>query len=128
MRYYSTQRPVLPGCYPKKAAVEEIHNFDAKIFCDEIGREAWGYIDYMKPLTNAEAESYELVPGWMKPYWCVTTSVNNRGRVVANITNRIEAICKPENTFTSTSRRDVYNDWFGSLEEAEAFVKEAKEA
>ena len=63
--------------------------------------------------------------GGIKPYWCVTTSVDNRGRVVSHITNKIEAVCKPENSFTSTSRRD---DWFGSQEEAEKFVEEAKSA
>ena len=26
--------------------VLEVHNFDAKTFCEEIGREAWGYIDF----------------------------------------------------------------------------------
>lgn len=66
--------------------------------------------------------------GGMKTYWCVTTSVDNRGRVVANITNTVEAVCKPENSSTSTSRRDIYNDWFESEEEAQAFVEEAKRA
>lgn len=46
MRYYSTQRPVGPGTFPKlpENKVLEVHNFDAKTFCEEIGREAWGYI------------------------------------------------------------------------------------
>lgn len=43
MRYYSIMRPVMPGSYPKKAAAQEIENFDEKTFCEEIGREAWGY-------------------------------------------------------------------------------------
>ena len=45
MRYYSTQRPIMPGSYPKPAGnpVVEIRNFDARVFCGEIGREAWGY-------------------------------------------------------------------------------------
>ena len=80
-RYYSTQRPVLPGGYPRKAAVEEIHNFDTKTVCEEIGWEAWGYIDYMEPLTNEEAESYELVLGGMKPYWCEIGRASCRERV-----------------------------------------------
>lgn len=128
MRYYSTQRPVLPGGYPKKASVEEIHNFDTKIFCEEIGREAWGYIEYQEPLTNEEAEAYELVLGGMKTFCCVTTSIDNSGRVSARITGMIEAVCKPEDTYTSTTRRDVYNDWFESAEAAEQFVEEAKRA
>lgn len=127
-RYYSTMRPVQPGGYPNRESVEEIYNFDTKTFCEEIGREAWGYIDYREPLTKEQAEAYELTLGGMKTYWCVTTSVDDRGRVVANITNTIEAVSKPENSSTSTKRRDIYNDWFESEEEAQAFVDEAKRA
>ena len=51
MRYYSTQRPITPGSFPRVAfnAVKEIVNFERKTYCEEIGREAWGYIDYEKP-------------------------------------------------------------------------------
>lgn len=59
-RYYSTQRPVMPGGFPKSAEVEEIENFDTKMFCEAIGREAWGFIEYREPLTKEEAEDYEL--------------------------------------------------------------------
>lgn len=61
MRYYSTQRPVMPGSFPKSRTVRAIHNFDTKTFCEEIGREAWGYIDYEEALTKEEAEAYELM-------------------------------------------------------------------
>ena len=127
-RYYSTMRPVQPGGYPNRAGVEEIHNFDTKTFCEEIGREAWGYIDYREPLTKEQAEAYELTLGGMKTYWCVTTSVDDRGRVVANITNTVEAVSKPENSSESKSRKDIYNDWFESREEAQKFVEEARMA
>ena len=66
MRYYSTQRPVGPGTFPKlpENKVLEVHNFDAKTFCEEIGREAWGYIDFESPLTQEQADNYELIaPG-----------------------------------------------------------------
>ena len=201
MRYYSTQRPITPGSYPKSPFNEvlQVVNFDARTYCEEIGSDAWGYIEYKYPLHPDDVAYYELSvipskikgvvfaglddfgcrtykdqdgriwkyaePGEMpeerhdrlyaassnamdgepdgsmdldmdyrikedftKKYWCVTTSVNNKGRVVANITNVIEAAQKPENSFTSTSRRDVYNDWFESQEEAEKFVEEAKNA
>lgn len=127
-RYYSTVRPVQPGGYPNRDGVEEIHNFDTKTFCEEIGREAWGYIDYREPLTKEQAEAYELTLGGMKTYWCVTTSVDDRGRVVANITNTVEAVSKPENSSESKSRKDIYNDWFESREEAQKFVEEARMA
>lgn len=128
VRYYSTQRPVLPGGFPKKAEAEKIENFGTKTFCEEIGREAWGYIEYGSSLTKDEADSYELVPSGTKAYYCVTTSVNDKGKVIAAITNVIDAACKPENSFKSLKRKDIYNDWFDSFEEAEKFVEEAKTA
>lgn len=61
-RYYSTQRPLMPGCFPRKREVTTLQNFDARTFCEDIGREAWGYIEYAAPLTEKEAQDYELVP------------------------------------------------------------------
>lgn len=62
-RYFSTQRPVMPGSYPKPNgnSVKELRNFDERTYCDEIGREAWGYIEYEKPLAEAEANNYDLI-------------------------------------------------------------------
>ena len=51
-RYYSIMRPVLPGGFPKKELVEKIENFDTKTFCKEIGREAWGCLEYREVLTK----------------------------------------------------------------------------
>ena len=64
MRYYSTQRPITPGSFPKSPfnKVQEIHNYDSKTYCEEIGREAWGYIEYEWPITPEDAISYELTP------------------------------------------------------------------
>ena len=42
VKYYSTQRPVSPGTFPREGA-GRIVNFDNKQFCEEIGRDAWGY-------------------------------------------------------------------------------------
>lgn len=65
VRYYSTERPVSVGTYPKPASnhVLGIENFESKRICEEIGREAWGYIDYEHSLTIdfENAEGYELV-------------------------------------------------------------------
>lgn len=64
MRYYSTQRPVGPGTFPQPEGnkVVELHNFDSKTYCEEISREAWGYIDYEQALSPEQAASYELAP------------------------------------------------------------------
>ena len=126
--YYSTQRPVLPGGFPRNADVEMIENFDTKKFCDEIGREAWGFIEYRSELTKEEADAYELTRGGMKTYYCVTIAIDDKGKVIAAITNTIEAICKPENSFKSLKHKDIYNDWFDSQEEAKEWVEEARQA
>lgn len=62
-RYYSTQRPVTPGSFPKPEGnrVLEIVNFDDRTVCSDIGRAAWGYIEYERPLDEAAARSYEFV-------------------------------------------------------------------
>ena len=85
MRYYSTQRPIVPGSYPSSYAAEIVVNFDQKTFCEEVGREAWGYIDFAQPLPEGEAQKWELTQAGMKTYWCVTTSFDDRGRVVSVI-------------------------------------------
>lgn len=64
----------------------------------------------------------------MKTFYCVTSTFDDRGRATAGITDTIQADAKPESTFRSTSRKDIYTDWFDSLKKAETFVKEAKEA
>lgn len=65
MMYYSTQRPITPGSFPKPEgnAVEQIVNFPAKIYVDAIGKQAYGYIDYEKPLSEKDASDYELTQG-----------------------------------------------------------------
>lgn len=128
MRYYSTQRPVAPGSFPSGYAVEEIVNFDQKTFCDEIGREAWGYIDFAAQLPDGTAEQWELTPAGLKLFWCVTTSFDDRGRVVSSITRTVEATEKPESSSKSTARKDIYNDWFDSREAAQKWIEEAKRA
>lgn len=63
-RYYSTQRPVAPGTFPRPehAKVIRIKNFDTKTMVDEIGRKAWGFVEYSDPLTDKQISDYELTP------------------------------------------------------------------
>ena len=60
MRYYSAQRPLTPGAFPGKAL--EIVNYDEKTYVEEIGMEAWGYVEYASPLAPETAKAYELTP------------------------------------------------------------------
>lgn len=63
-KYYSTQRPIMPGSFPKPInnVVDDIVNFDQKKMVESIGMEAWGYVEYRDPLTRGEYLSYELTP------------------------------------------------------------------
>ena len=126
MRYYSTHRPVGPGTYPGGYDIAELNNFDERTFCEEIGREAWGYIDVNGEFTEREAASYELVPAGMKPYWCVVRAVYDDGRVTSSIVDCKEFCEKPEPREKSLRCKVVYMEWFDSREEAEAFVEEAR--
>lgn len=62
----------------------------------------------------------------MKTYYCVTSSFDDRGRATANITDMIKAEEKPESTYTSTRRKDIYNDWFESEKEAQEYVEQTR--
>ena len=63
-RYYSTQRPVDIGTFPKPAgnAPVEIHNYDKRQPVEDGAMQAWGWLEYAKPLTEKEASDYELRP------------------------------------------------------------------
>ncbi len=64
-KYFSTQRPVGPGTFPKPAGnkVLDIWNFNGPVFCEQIGREAWGYVVYEKQVPDEMLQSYEMRAG-----------------------------------------------------------------
>lgn len=70
-RYYSTQRPVDIGTYPKPDGNEPvvIVNYDCDRRRPVAGGHlhAWGELVYREPLTKKQAEDYELVPAPEKP-------------------------------------------------------------
>ena len=57
-RYYCLYRPPCPGAIPR--GMTKIVAFDDKRHVDEIGRDAWGYVEYDKPLTAQQVIHYEL--------------------------------------------------------------------
>ena len=63
-RYYSTQRPVDIGTFPKPSGNEptEIQNFDVRTPVEDGAFMAWGILTYAKPLTVDEMARYELRP------------------------------------------------------------------
>lgn len=62
-RYYSIEHPVMPGTFPKPIdnPVLSIENFEVRSYVGKIGREAWGFVEYEKPLTEKQIEAFELV-------------------------------------------------------------------
>ena len=62
MRVWSTLRPIFIGTYPKEYGVREIVNFGGRKMVPEIGRLAYGYIDYEQDLPRKEQEHYDLWP------------------------------------------------------------------
>lgn len=64
----------------------------------------------------------------MKKYYAVCTSCYDNGRISSNLVDTIEAEERPENTWKSTRRCDIYVTWFDSYDEAMEFIKEHKRA
>ena len=62
MRVWSTLRPISIGTYPKEYGVLDIVNFGGRKMVPEIGRLAFGYIDYERDLPKSEQQHYDLWP------------------------------------------------------------------
>lgn len=78
--YYSTQRPIGPGTYPKPQnnKVIEIKKFDKKEKIENENISAYGYIKYEKPLMPAAAKAYELTLALAKDETKETIEVNKK--------------------------------------------------
>ena len=63
-KYYSTQRPVDIGTFPKPPynKPDEIFKYDQRIPVENGSFLAWGYLTYTRPLTEKQASDYELRP------------------------------------------------------------------
>ena len=61
MRVYSVNRPFDLFTYPKQYSYSNRVDFKRRQYVDEIGREAWGYIDFDDDIPKDELERYELV-------------------------------------------------------------------
>ena len=67
-RYYSTQRPVDIGTYPKSAGEPiSIFNYHERKRIEPWGFRALGYLDFSAPLDARHAEDYELRPSPENP-------------------------------------------------------------
>lgn len=51
-----------------------------------------------------------------------------KGNAIAAITAIQEALKQPASTYTSIKRKNIYCDWYGNQEEAQAAVEAVKKA
>lgn len=59
-RYYCIFRPPMLGAVPR--GFEEMEDFGERAYVPEIGRQAWGWVEYARPLEDAQIVDYELIP------------------------------------------------------------------
>lgn len=57
-RYYLSQRPPMPGAFPRFAATVE--DFGERKEVPGVRRPVWGYVEYEAPLSHSQMEQYEL--------------------------------------------------------------------
>lgn len=60
-RYYCVMRPPAPGAIPRSRKMGNFEAFTERRYIPEIDRMAWGWVEYMYPLTPAEIADYELI-------------------------------------------------------------------
>lgn len=57
-RYYLSQRPPMPGAFPRFAA--NVEDFGERREVPGLNRPTWGIVEYEAPLTDKEMRQYEL--------------------------------------------------------------------
>jgi hypothetical protein len=60
-RYYCLYRPPSLGTLPRRPV--DVEDYGGKRLEPSIDRWVWGWVEYIAPLTKAEMEQYELIPG-----------------------------------------------------------------
>lgn len=127
MRYYSTQRPIVPGSVPGDG-LTEVHNFDDKTYCPAIEREAWGYAEYDHALTAADVERYELVQDGMRIWWSVihTWPIDGKGLDTIRLGPVSEALERPQSRRKQVGHRYTEITWLDSREAAERLADDLR--
>lgn len=130
MKYYSTERPLTPGAFPNNSQQPcNIVNFDNKRYCEEVGREAWGYIEYEKPLPQTVAKHYDLVQEGVFTWHSVTATYFEDGKLrTIKHSGTEESVDKPkEHNVKFGKGRRIEVMWFKTYAEAEDYYNKIKE-
>lgn len=123
-RYYSTQRPVAPGTFPKPAGnkVVDIQNFDCRTYCEAIGREAWGYIDYEAPIAPEQATEYALTLEAAMWYPVSVSSRKHGGGLRVTSGQPVRSLQRPVDKNGDTKTMQFKTRYFRSLQEAQRII------
>ena len=97
-KYYSVLRPVGIGTCPDNFS--GFYNYQYRTYVDEIGREAWGWVEYAEPLDCPEkydlvAENNKfggIVVEYDNYFWEVADIKNNKVMLIEVNTGEMERI------------------------------------
>ena len=120
-RYYSLHRPVSIGTAPA-AGLVSFENFEGRRFVDEIGREAWGVLEYDRELTEDECFDYELFSAKLRTWFRVITSVPDSGLIRSGIHGFKTCAAQPAGREQQLRSGIVLEEWYPSEAEAQAAV------
>lgn len=112
-KYYSTQRPIGPGTYPKPQdnKVVEINNFDKKEKIEKENISAYGYIKYEKPLMPAAEKAYELTLALAQDETEETIEVNKKTeQPITNLTTMTDKEIIEAAVKKISNEKDGWND------------------
>ena len=92
-KYYSTQRPVDIGTFPKppRNAPDEIVNYDQRVPVENGSFLAWGHLTYTRPLTKRQTSDYELRPAPDNPNKNAELSMEQNYNQIDGIINNLPA-------------------------------------
>lgn len=97
-KYYSTQRPVDIGTFPKtENGPLRLVNFDSRVDVEQGQFRAWGYLVYDAPLTEKQIADYELRAAPGNPDIKRSMTEPSRGQkksIAAQLTNGAEQAAK----------------------------------
>ena len=128
VKYFSIHRPIGPGTYPKIEKVLEIVNFDKMVYCNEVGRTAWGYIVFENKIDERSARMYELMEEGKIFYKLMCMQREDKVKFsmpLADYTPGRNAI-KPKDEVIDHGKDKIVIKWFESLEDARDYVNSHK--
>lgn len=124
MRYYVTHpRGIGPGTVPK--GFTAMKNFDRETYCEDISREAYGWVEYDHALPVKDAEQYELTQQGMQLWWGVIET-RDGDKTMATLGPIVEAVDEPKRVHSEAGSRRVWLRWLSSREAAERLVDDLR--